>query len=40
MEDPDVIMLVDGDSADIADYPVMPEWPRPRWIEHKARCRF
>jgi hypothetical protein len=40
MEDPDVIVLIDGDSADVADHPVMRQWLRPCRIEHEARRRF
>ena len=32
-----MVVLIDGDSADIADHPVVRQRLRPRRIEHKAR---
>src|SRR5579872_1716384 len=34
---PDVIVLIDGNSADVANHPVVRQRLRPRRIEYKAR---
>jgi hypothetical protein len=34
---PDIIVLIDCDSADIADHPVMGQGKRPRGIDNKSR---
>ena len=37
MVDPDLVVLVDGDAADVADHPMVRQRLRPGRVEHKAR---
>ena len=38
MIDPDIVMFVDRNPADVTNHPMMREWLRPSWIEDEAGC--